>query len=108
MPPQMYMPYSTIPIRSEGTSHPLCTIYPSVNYMDLPIDASGLWNVDFARALLRATIALPDFKGICIPLEDVMMWSYASHYEVTSVHMFPFLCSYVLLRLTSHDLYTLA
>lgn len=64
----MYMPHSTIPIRLEGTSHPLHLICPSVNYVALPIDASGLWDVDFARALLRATIALADFIGICIPL----------------------------------------
>ncbi|KAB2619896.1 S2-RNase [Pyrus ussuriensis x Pyrus communis] len=73
---------STTLLRSEGTTYPPLVIYYLVDRVALSSDANGLWNTDYARALLEVAIAPANFKKACTSLNDVMMRYYRSGYEV--------------------------
>ncbi|RXH99645.1 hypothetical protein DVH24_021447 [Malus domestica] len=67
--------------RSERTTYPHLVIRPSIDRIAFPSNTSGLQNVDYAHALLRAIIASDDSKGTCTSLNDVMMRCYGSRYK---------------------------
>ncbi|KAB2617058.1 hypothetical protein D8674_012927 [Pyrus ussuriensis x Pyrus communis] len=64
--PQNDNPPPIVRTWSIGTVCLSLVIWHSVNHVALPIEASRFRNTDFARALLKATTALANYKEVCV------------------------------------------
>lgn len=100
--PQNDNPPPIVRTWSIGTVCLPLVIWHSVNHVALPIEASRFRNTDFARALLKATTALANYKEVCMSREDFLMRCYGSHYVVN----FIFYVSFFTYRCCGHCLPT--
>ncbi|TQD98342.1 hypothetical protein C1H46_016060 [Malus baccata] len=80
--PQNDDPPPIVPTWFEETVCPPLVIRHLVDHVALPINASGFRSTDFACALPEATIALANYKEVCMSHEDFLMRCYGSRYVV--------------------------